>query len=106
MFAEAVEAAAMKGRIPVISAPHDGMATFNLRNVYRKALRVHGVDTRPLDVVGSAKLLAEIAPGFDKRTTGGQFTVKAGKIFPLSAAIEAYEQTAKIGARITLRPDL
>jgi NADPH:quinone reductase-like Zn-dependent oxidoreductase len=102
MFAEAVEVAAERGRIPVITAPRDGMATFNLRNVYRKNLRIVGVDSRPLDVVACANLLAELAPGFE----AGRFTVKPGRTFPLGSAIEAYEQAAKGGARITLRPDL
>jgi NADPH:quinone reductase-like Zn-dependent oxidoreductase len=102
MFAEAVEVAAERGRIPVITAPRDGMATFNLRNVYRKNLRIVGVDSRPLDVVACANLLAELAPGFE----AGRFTVKPRRTFPLGSAIEAYEQAAKGGARITLRPDL
>ena len=55
MFAEAVEMASMDGRIPVITAPADGKSTFNLRNIYRKELRVYGVDTRRLDAVTYAQ---------------------------------------------------
>src|SRR5207253_778268 len=51
MFAESVEATAMDGRIPIITAPPDGMASFNLRNVYRKEIRVLGVDSRRLTAV-------------------------------------------------------
>jgi NADPH2:quinone reductase len=101
MFAEAVEAAAMKGRIPVIAAPADGKVLFNLRSLYRKLLRIHGVDTRDLGVVACAKQLAQMAPNFES----GQFKARNGQPMPLSAAAEAYGQAAR-GGRIVLRPDL
>lgn len=100
MFAEIVEIAGMGARIPVITAPADGQATFNLRSIYRKGLRVLGVDTRPMDAVASAKLLAEMTPGFE----AGQFKAKPGKPMPLSAAVEAYELAAHGGGRIVLVP--
>ncbi|MGD0768771.1 MAG: zinc-binding alcohol dehydrogenase family protein [Tepidisphaeraceae bacterium] len=102
MFAEAVEMAGMDGRIPVITAPADGKSSFNLRNVYRKELRVYGVDTRRLDAVACAKLLAQMANGFES----GKLTAKPGKPFPIAAAVDAYQQAARGGVRITLRPDL
>jgi len=102
MFAEAVEVAGMGARIPIITAPADGKASFNLRSVYRKGLRVLGVDTRPLDAVASAKLLAQMTPNFES----GQFKARAGKPLPLAAAAEAYGQAARGGGRIVLRPDL
>jgi NADPH2:quinone reductase len=100
MFAEAVELAAMAGRVPVISAPPNGAATFNLRTVYRKLLRVIGVDTRQLDAVACARLLAEMAPDF----AAGRFTSRPGQAFPLSEGIAAYEQAARGRGRIVLRP--
>jgi NADPH2:quinone reductase len=102
MFAECVEVAGMGARIPVITAPADGKASFNLRGIYRKELRVQGVDTRILDAVACARLLAEMAPNFES----GQFKAKPGRPLPLSAAVEAYEQAARGGGRIVLRPDL
>jgi NADPH2:quinone reductase len=102
MFAEGVEMAGMGARIPVISAPADGKATFNLRNIYRKEVRVLGVDTRRLDAIACARLLAEMAPDFES----GQFRAAPGRSLPLSAAVEAYEQAAHGGGRIVLRPDL
>jgi NADPH:quinone reductase-like Zn-dependent oxidoreductase len=102
MFAESVEVAGMDAQIPVITAPADGKVTFNLRSVYRKGLRVLGVDTRPLDAVACAKLLAQMTPKFES----GQFKARAGKPMPLAAAAEAYEQAARGGGRIVLRPDL
>jgi NADPH:quinone reductase-like Zn-dependent oxidoreductase len=102
MFAEAVEVAGMDGRIPVIAAPADGKASFNLRSLYRKGLRVQGIDTLRLDAVACAKLLVQMAPGFET----GQFKAKPGRPMPLATAVAAYELAAHGGGRIVLRPDL
>jgi NADPH:quinone reductase len=102
MFAEAVEVAAMNGRVPVIAATTDGKATFNLRSLYRKVIRVQGIDTLRLDAVACARLLAQMAHNFESEL----FTAKPGRPLPLSAAGEAYEQAAHGGGRIVLRPDL
>jgi NADPH:quinone reductase len=102
MFAESVEVAGLGARIPVITAPADGKASFNLRNVYRKEIRVLGVDTRRLDAVASAKLLAQMTSRFES----GQFKARPGKAIPLAQAAEAYQQAAQGGGRIVLRPEL
>jgi NADPH:quinone reductase-like Zn-dependent oxidoreductase len=102
IFAEAVDAAAPGGRIPVISSLPDGKATFNLRNLYRKELRILGVDTRPLDAIACAKLLSEMSPGFESAA----FKPIPSQSRPLAQAAEAYEQSAHGGTRIVLRPDL
>jgi NADPH2:quinone reductase len=102
MFPESIDIAGMGGRIPIISAPHDGKATFNLRNLYRKVLQVYGVDTRALDAVASAKLLAQMSPKFES----GQFRASPAKAMPLSKGIEAYEEASRGSQRIVLRPDL
>jgi NADPH2:quinone reductase len=101
MFAEAVEAAAIGGRIGVISAPPDGKSTFNLRSLYRKELRVIGVDTRRLDVVACAKLLAQMRAGFES----GRFSIKPGVSRPLAAAGRAYEEAGLGKGRFYLRPN-
>jgi NADPH:quinone reductase len=102
MFAEAVEVAGLDGRMPVIAAPADGKAGFNLRSVYRKWIRIQGIDTLRLDAVACAKLLAQMTPGFET----GQFKARAGKPLPLAAAAEAYAQAAHGGGRIVLLPGL
>jgi NADPH:quinone reductase-like Zn-dependent oxidoreductase len=102
MFAESVEVAALDGRIPVIAAPPDGKAAFNLRSLYRKVLRVQGIDTLRLNAVACAKLLTAMTPNFES----GQFKAPSGRPLPLSAATEAYEQSAHGGPRIVLRPNL
>jgi NADPH2:quinone reductase len=101
MFAESVEATAQKGRISVISAPADGQSTFNLRSVYRKELRVLGVDTRPMDTIACAKLLAEMGSGFES----GKLKATPGQPRPLSAAAEAYDLVAQGKGRFYLRPN-
>jgi NADPH:quinone reductase len=102
MFAEAVEAAGLDARIPVIAAPPDGKVTFNLRSLYRKGLHVQGIDTLRLDAVACAKLLAQMAPNFET----GQFKVEAGGPLPLGAAGDAYELAARgVSGRIVLVPD-
>jgi NADPH:quinone reductase-like Zn-dependent oxidoreductase len=101
MFADAVESAADGGRIPVISAPRDGKGTFDLRNLYRRQLCVLGVDSRKLDAVACAKLLAEMSPHF----ASGAFSAKSGVPRSLNQAVEAYDQAAQGGARIVLRPN-
>lgn len=101
MFAESIEAAAMEGRISVIVAPVDGKSTFSLRSLYRKELRVRGVDTRRRDVVACAKLLAEMRTGFES----GKFRMDPGQSRPLAEASEAYEQVAGGKGRIYLRPN-
>lgn len=101
MFAQCIEAAALHGRICVISAPADGKSTFNLRSLYRKELRIYGVDTRQLDVVACAKLLSEMRSGFES----GRLTVNPGQPRPLAAASEAYDQAARGEGRFYLRPN-
>jgi NADPH:quinone reductase len=101
MFPESVEAAALHGRVCVINAPSDGQTTFNLRSLYRKELRVFGVDTRQLDVIASAKLLSEMRSSFDS----GKLRATPGQSRPLSAAAEAYDLAAHGKGRFYLRPN-
>jgi NADPH:quinone reductase len=99
MFAESIESTAQKGRVTVISAPADGEVKFNLRSVYRKELRVIGVDTRRLDVIESGKLLVKMASGFES----GAFRANVGQVFALEEAGTAYERVASGGGRAFLR---
>lgn len=100
LFAESIEAAAHGARVCVISAPPDGAVTFNLRSLYRKELRVVGVDTRRLDVTASCKLLAAMAPGFDD----GKLRAAQPDTYPLERAPEAYALTEKGTGRHCLTP--
>jgi len=99
MFAESIESVAQKGRVAVISAPADGEVKFNLRSLYRKELRIFGVDTRPMDVIESGKVLVKVASGFES----GAFRANVGQAFPLEEAGKAYELVASGGGRAFLR---
>ena len=99
MFAEAIEMAAEEGRVPVISAPADGKVTFNLRSIYRKRMSVFGVDSRALDAVACAPLLAEMSPYFES----GQFRVLPADAFALDDAVAAYGRVSSGGTRVVLR---
>lgn len=101
LFADGIEAAAHGGRVCVITAPKDGEVEFNLRSLYRKELRVLGVDTRALDVVASSRLLAEMKSGFEN----GKLRSIAPKPYPLERAAEAYWRAAKGDGRICLMPN-
>lgn len=101
MFAECIEAAAMGARVCVIAAPADGKATIDLRSIYRKELRVAGVDTRRLDTVASAKMLAQMTKEFES----GAYKNKLGRSYPLADVVEAYVEAARGKERICLRPN-
>jgi NADPH:quinone reductase len=97
LFADAIESAALGGRVCVISAPGDGKVTFNLRSLYRKELQVLGTDTRRLDVADCAKLLKAMAGGFED----GSLRALDPEKYPLERAAEAYG-AAKKGGRFCL----
>lgn len=100
LFPDGVESAASGARVCVILAPSDGMVTFNLRSLYRKELRVIGTDSRRLGVVACARLLAEMAPGFQ----GRQLRPGEPHSFPLDRAIDAYRMVMEAGGRASLSP--
>jgi NADPH2:quinone reductase len=101
LFAESIEAAAVGGRICVISAPSDGRVDFNLRSLYRKELRVWGTDTRKLDVTACAALLAEMTPGL----RDGRLQPDKPNTYPLNQAGEAYGQVLQGKGRYCLLPN-
>jgi NADPH:quinone reductase len=101
LFADSVEATATGGRVCVVSAPADGMVSFNLRSLYRNELRVAGVDSRRLDVTACAKLLAEMTPGLND----GRLLPDSLKCYPLEQAHEAYAQVMQGKGRRCLLPN-
>ncbi len=101
LFPDCVEAAAHGGRVCVISAPEDGKTSFNLRSLYRKQLKVMGVDSRRLDVTACARLLAAMAPRFEE----GKFRASAAEAQPLEEAPAVYERVLKGTGRFCLRPN-
>jgi hypothetical protein len=69
--------------------------------MYRKELRVIGIDTLRLDAIASTKLLAAMTTYFDS----GQFRVQPVQPHPLADAVVAYEQASHGGAKRVLRPN-
>ena len=100
MLADSLDMAALDARIPIITAPKDGLATFNLRTLYRKAVRLLGLDTLRLSVTDCATLLRQIAPYFQS----AQFSLQPPTPRPLAEAPAAYLTASQGGARIVLRP--
>jgi NADPH:quinone reductase-like Zn-dependent oxidoreductase len=101
MFPIALEIAAIDGRVPVISAPPDGKATFNLRDLYHRTLRVIGVDTRQMDATACARLLEMMGPHFES----GKFKSAPAVSRPLNEAIDAYRDAAAGKQRFVLLPN-
>lgn len=101
LFAESIEAAALSGRVCVISSPADGVVSFNLRSVYRKELRVLGTDSRRLDVTDCTRLLARMVPAIE----AGQMRPDSPTCFPIEQARLAYLQVLQGRGRICLAPN-
>ena len=51
-----------KGRAIAVSAPADPRVTFDLRDFYRRELRLFGVDSRTLDAIACGQMLAKTPP--------------------------------------------
>ena len=77
-----------KGRAIAVSAPADPRITFDLRDFYRRELRLFGVDSRTLDAIACGQMLATIAPGFEENA----LRPPAIAPYPLADAAAAYEQ--------------
>jgi|HubBroStandDraft_1064217.scaffolds.fasta_scaffold00018_93 NADPH2:quinone reductase len=65
MFETAVRMPAIGGRLVEISATDRRQVSFDLADFYHNESRLFGVDTLKLDLTGSARLLEELAPGFE-----------------------------------------
>ena len=77
-----------KGRAIAVSAPADPRISFDLRDFYRRELRLFGVDSRTLDAIAVGEMLATIAPGFEENA----LRPPAIAPYPLADAAAAYEQ--------------
>ena len=86
----AVHLLAHGGRVVAIAAPPDGKTTFNLRELYRRDAQLIGVDTLQLTSADAAKILDELAPGFD----AGALQPPRVRERPLADAVAAYENRA------------
>jgi NADPH2:quinone reductase len=81
---------ARHGRIVAISAPPDGRATFDLRQLYRREARIIGVDSRRLTTIEAGAILETLAPGFESGALAPPPLMER----PLDEAAQAYEEHA------------
>lgn len=102
MFAAALAMAKRGGRVVVISPGKERRVTFDIQDFYRRELRLFGVDSLQRDLTAAARILRELAPGFD---SGALMAPEIGAVMPLAQAREAYELVGRghLG-RIVLRP--
>ena len=86
-------------RIVAISAPPDGVTTFNLRTLYRHDARIIGVDSLRLTSEDAARILDALAPGFDSGALRPPSVVE----WPLDDGVAAYQESLA-GKKIVLVP--
>jgi NADPH:quinone reductase len=102
MFEPSLNALAHRGRLIEISATGRRRVEFDLADFYHKELCLIGADSRKLDLVSSAKIMAELVSGFENGTYVAPLIAST---YSLSRAKEAYESVAKgtVG-RVVLLP--
>jgi NADPH:quinone reductase-like Zn-dependent oxidoreductase len=96
-----------KGRLLEISAPTgNSRISFDLRDFYHRESRLFGVDSRSVDVTGCATILEKLTPGFEAAAL--RLISPTVTSYPLSKAIQAYEQIANktVRGRAVLIPSL
>jgi NADPH:quinone reductase len=102
MFETALRLAAPHGRVIEISAAGKRRVEFDLIEFYHNETRLIGADSRKLDTVASARLMAELVPGFENGLYKPQLIAER---YPLSAARDAYRAVARgIAGRVVLIP--
>jgi NADPH2:quinone reductase len=92
MFEPSLLSLGHHGRLIEISATGKRRVDFDVADFYHKELKILGADSRKLDVTQSARLLAELAPGFEQ----GRYEppIIAAR-YLLENAAEAYALVAK-----------
>jgi NADPH:quinone reductase-like Zn-dependent oxidoreductase len=92
MFETALLSLRHRGRLVEISGTGKRRVEFDLIDFYHNESRIFGADTRKLDSVASAKILANLAPGFEDGRYRGPTLARA---YPLADGIAAYEAVAR-----------
>lgn len=87
VFGPMFESLGRYGRMVVFSALGGREASFNLFELYRKALTIMGLNTEFLDVVSGARILREVGPLFE---SGALAPPSIATLYPLSQARDAY----------------
>jgi NADPH:quinone reductase-like Zn-dependent oxidoreductase len=93
---------APEGRMAVIAATGGRHATLDVVDFYRRGLRLVGVNSVRYDAHAAARVLEQLAPGFEG---GALAPPRVGQAYYLERAREAYEAVAAGGAgRVALVP--
>ena len=103
MFEPALRSLAHRGRLIEISSAGDRRVSLDLIDFYHNESRLFGVDTRARDAVTSGKLLAVLAPLFERGALKPPIIEEA---IPLAEGRAAYEEVARgeVRGRVVLVP--
>jgi NADPH:quinone reductase-like Zn-dependent oxidoreductase len=89
------------GRLAVIAATGGRRASVDVLDFYRRGLRLAGVNSLGHDALAAARVLEQVAPGFE---AGALAAPRAGRAFYLERAREGYEAVAAGAGRVVLVP--
>jgi NADPH:quinone reductase len=92
MFETALHIAAHRGRVIEITGGKDRRVSFDIVDFYHNELQLFGVDSLKRDLVASAEILRELAPGFD---SGAFLPPLVSTVLPLEQAQQGYRMVAK-----------
>jgi len=92
MFEAALHSLRHRGRLIEISSTGKRRVEFDLIEFYHNESQVFGADTRKLDPVASAKILANLVPGFED---GHYEAPTLARAYPLAGGVAAYEAVAR-----------
>ena len=102
LFEPSLNSLSQKGRMVVITTtPSERHVSFDLLDFYRKGLRLFGLMTSFLDAEGSAAVLRDLGPGFDK---GALRAPAIAERYPLEQAGTAYArvESGEVAGRVLL----
>jgi NADPH:quinone reductase-like Zn-dependent oxidoreductase len=102
MFELALLSLGHRGRLVEISGTGRRRVEFDAIDFYHNESRIFGADSRKLNIAGSARLLADLAPGFE---SGAYSPPVIAAQYPLDEARAAYEAVAHgTAGRIVITP--
>jgi NADPH2:quinone reductase len=91
-FERSLQSVAHRGRLVEISATGKRRVDFDLVDFYHNQTQLLGADTRKLDAVESAEILAALVPGFE---SGLYLPPTIAETYPLAEAVAAYRSVER-----------
>ncbi len=101
VFPALFESLAEDGRMTVFSARHGKDVQLDLFALYRRRLRLYGLDTAALSLERVADLYAKFGPLFESNSVKPP---AIGERYPLAAAAQAYESVERGAGKVVLVP--